>query len=125
MRDKVTIAIIAPVEPEDFFDLLWQGVWEATFDLSSFGVEVQNLTTQHDDVREQRKILETLLDSGPDAIGLLPVHATELNDLIDQHVLRGTPVITFHGDAPESKRVAFVRPDPYRPACWRAKCLPS
>ena len=114
MRDKFTIDIIAPLEPEDFFDLLWQGVWEATFDLSSFGVEVQNLTTQHDDVREQRKILETLLDSRPDAIGLLPVHSTELNDLIDQHVLRGTPVITFHGDAPDSKRVAFVRPDLYQ-----------
>ena len=75
MRDKVTIAIIAPVQPEDFFDLLWQGVWEATFDLSSFGVEVQNLTTPSDDVGEQRKILEALLDSRPDAIGLLPVHA--------------------------------------------------
>ncbi len=114
MRDKFTIAIIAPLEPEDFFDLLWQGVWEATFDLSSFGVDVQDLTTRGGDGREQRKILETLLDSRPDAIGLLPVHATELNDLIDQHVLRGTPVITFHGDAPDSKRAAFVGPDLYQ-----------
>jgi diguanylate cyclase (GGDEF)-like protein len=111
MRDNVTIAIVAPIQPEDFFDLLWQGVWEATFDLSSFGVEVQNLTTQDGDVREQRKILEMLLDSRPDAIGLMPVHVSALNDLIDQHVARGTPVITFHGDAPDSKRVAFVRPD--------------
>lgn len=111
MRDKVTIAIIAPIQPEDFFDRLWQGVWEATFDLSSFGVEVQDLTTQHDDVRDQRKILEMLLDSRPHAIGLLPVHATALNDLIAQHALRGTPVITFHGDAPDSNRAAFVRPD--------------
>lgn len=111
MRDKVTIAIIAPVQPEDFFDLLWQGVWEATFDLSSFGAEVQNLTTEDDDLGGQRKILEMLLDSRPDAIGLLPVHATALNDLIDQHALCGTPVITFHGDAPDSRRAAFVRPD--------------
>jgi diguanylate cyclase (GGDEF)-like protein len=111
MRDRVTIAIIAPIQPEDFFDLLWQGVWEATFDLSSFGVEVQNLTTQRGDVGEQRKILEMLLDSRPEAIALLPVHVRALNDLIDQHVLSGTPVITFHGDAPASRRVAFVRPD--------------
>jgi diguanylate cyclase (GGDEF)-like protein len=114
MRDNVTIAIIAPLQPEDFFDLLWQGVWEATFDLSSFGVEVQNLTTQDDDVGEQRKIMEMLLDSRPDAIGLLPVHASALNDLIDRHALRGTPVVTFHGDAPDSKRAAFVRPDLYQ-----------
>jgi diguanylate cyclase (GGDEF)-like protein len=111
MRDNVTIAIVAPSQPEDFFDLLWQGVWEATFDLSSFGVEVQNLTIERADAGEQRKILEMLLDSRPDAIALLPVHVSALDDLINQHVRRGTPVITFHGDAPESGRVAFVRPD--------------
>jgi diguanylate cyclase (GGDEF)-like protein len=111
MRDNVTIAIIAPIQPEDFFDLLWQGVWEATFDLSSFGVEAQNLTTQGADVAEQRKILETLLESRPDAIALLPVHGSALDDLIAEHVLRGTPVVTFHGDAPESQRAAFVGPD--------------
>jgi diguanylate cyclase (GGDEF)-like protein len=111
MRDNVTIAIIAPAQPEDFFDLLWQGVWEATFDLSAFGVEVQNLTTGRADVAEQREILETLLASPPDAIALLPAHAIALNDLIDRHVLSGTPVIAFYGDAPSSRRVAFVRPD--------------
>jgi diguanylate cyclase (GGDEF)-like protein len=114
MRDNVTIAIIAPLKPEDFFDLLWQGVWEATFDLSSFSVEVQNLTTQHADVQGQRRILETLLDSPPDAIGLLPVHVSALDDLIDRHALRGTPVITFQSDAPNSKRAAFVGPNPYQ-----------
>ena len=128
MRDNVTIAIIAPLQPEDFFDRLWQGVWEATFDLSSFGVEVQNLTTQNDsaqndNVGEQRKILEALFDSRPDAIGLLPVHATALNDLIDQHVLRGTPVITFHGDAPGSRRAAFVRPDLQQAGALAAEVL--
>lgn len=112
MRDHATIATVAPIQPEDFFDLLWQGVWEATFDLSSFSVEVQNLTTERDNVGEQRKILELLLDSRPDAIALMPVHVSALNDLIDEHVRRGTPVITFHGDAPASRRVAFVRPDP-------------
>ncbi len=114
MRNNVTLAIIAPLQPADFFDLLWQGVWEATFDLSSFAVEVQNFTTSSDDVREQRQILELLLDSRADAIGLLPVHATALDDLINQHALRGTPVITFHSDAPDSNRAAFVRPDLHR-----------
>lgn len=123
MPDNVTIAIIAPIQPEDFFDLLWQGVWEATFDLSSFGVEVQNLTTQHDDVREQRKVLEMLLDSRPDAIGLMPVHVSGLNDLIDRHVERDTPVITFHGDAPASRRVAFVRPDSYQSGALAGEVL--
>lgn len=111
MPDHATIAIIAPIHPADFFDLLWQGVWEATFDLSSFGVEVQNLTTQGDDVREQREVLETLLDSRPDAIALLPAHGSALDDLIDEHTLRGTPVIALMGDAPRSQRAALVGAD--------------
>jgi ribose transport system substrate-binding protein len=111
MRDHVTIAMIAPDQPEDFFDLLWQGVWEATFDLSPFGVEVENFATENGDVCEQRQILESLLDRRPDAIGLLPLHSCALDDLIEQHSLAGTPVVTFHGDAPASQRAAFVRPD--------------
>jgi diguanylate cyclase (GGDEF)-like protein len=111
LRDHITIAIVAPVQPEDFFDLLWQGVWEATFDLSSFGVEVQNLTTRDENVGDQRRILEALSDSGLDAIGIVPFHLNALDDLIDRHVDRGTPVITFHADAPGSRRAAFVGPD--------------
>lgn len=40
MRGDISIAVVAPTQPEDFFDLVWQGVWEATFDLASFGVQV-------------------------------------------------------------------------------------
>ncbi|HUA19629.1 MAG TPA: diguanylate cyclase [Bryobacteraceae bacterium] len=109
MKENVCIAIVAPVQPEDFFDLLWEGVWEATFDLSSFGVEVQNLTTKRADVEGQRRILTDLLESGVDAIGLMPAHASALDDLIDEHERRGTPVVTVHGDAPASQRSAFVR----------------
>ena len=109
MKENVCIAIVAPVQPEDFFELLWEGVWEATFDLSCFGVEVQNLTTERADVEGQRRILQDLLGSGVDAIGLMPAHARALDDLIDEHERRGTPVVTVHGDAPDSQRSAFVR----------------
>ena len=54
---EASIAIIAPLQPDDFFDLLWQGVWEATFDLAAFGVQVRNLTTQRYDVAGQQEIL--------------------------------------------------------------------
>lgn len=111
MRENVVIAILAPIEPDDFFDVLWQGVWEATFDLGSFDVQVRNLTTERRDVAGQREILKSLLDSDVDAIGILPSHSTALNDLIDEHELRGTPVVTLHGDAPGSRRSSFVGPD--------------
>jgi diguanylate cyclase (GGDEF)-like protein len=111
MGENFTIAVIAPIQPEDFFDLLWQGVWEATFDLTTFGVQVQDLTTESRDVAGQRKLLENLLNLSVDAIALMPVHGCGLDDLIGQHIRNGTPVVTFHADAPESGRTAFVGPD--------------
>ena len=123
MGENVTLAVIAPIQPEDFFDLLWQGAWEATFDLSSFGVEVHDLTTEGSDVEGQRKILEMLLASPVSAIALMPVHTSALNGLIDQHVQNGTPVVTFRADAPYSRRVAFVSPDPHQAGALAGEAL--
>jgi len=114
VKGDVSIAIVAPLQPEDFFDQLWQGVWEATFDLASFGVQVQNLPTDRYDVGGQRQILQHLIEGGVDAIAILPAHVSALNDLIDRHESAGTPVVTFHGDAPDSRRSAFVGPDPHQ-----------
>ena len=138
MREDISIAIIAPTEPEDFFDVLWQGVWEATFDLAAFGVQVQNLTTPRSDVAGQQDILRQLLDDPVDAIAILPAHASALNALIDEHDSRGTTVLTFHSDAPENRRCAFVGPNPFQSGvlagevlaklmgdCGRVVCLPG
>lgn len=123
MSEEVTIAIIAPMEPSDFFDLLWEGVWEATFDISGFGVQVRDLATEGHDPEGQQRILAELLDAGVDAIAILPAHARSLNELIDRHVSRGTPVITFHSDAPESRRSAFVGPDPLQAGALAGEVL--
>jgi diguanylate cyclase (GGDEF)-like protein len=93
---------------------LWQGVWEATFDLAAFGVQVRNLTTERYDVAGQQEILTQLLDGEADGIAIVPAQANALNQLIDQHESRGTPVVTFHGDAPDSRRSAFVGPNPFQ-----------
>ncbi len=111
---EASIAIIAPFQPEDFFDLLWQGVWEATFDLAAFGVQVQNLTTECCDVAGQQEILKQLLEEQVDGVAILPAHVSALNELIAEHESRGAPVVTFHSDAPESRRTAFVGADPFQ-----------
>ena len=123
MRENVTIAVVAPVQPEDFFDRLWEGVWEATFDLSSFGVQVQNLPTERHDVTGQRELLKRLLDNGVDAIAITPAHFSALDDLIAEHERRGIPVVAFHGDAPASLRSAFVGPDSYAAGALAAEVL--
>ena len=123
MRENVTIAVVAPVQPEDIFDRLWEGVWEATFDLSSFRVQVENLATDHYDAAGQREILTRALQSDIDAIAILPGHSSALDDLISEHERRGTPVITFHGDAPASGRSAFVGPDSHEAGMLAAEVL--
>jgi len=109
----VRIVVIAPKEPAAFFDLLWQGVWEATFDIAQFGVEVADVTPPRHDLAAQRTILSGLLAEQVDAIAIVPLHTTALNDLIARHVARGTSVITFHADAPASGRTLFVGPDAF------------
>jgi diguanylate cyclase (GGDEF)-like protein len=111
---EASIAIVAPLQPEDFFDLLWQGVWEATFDLAPFGVQVRNLPTEPHSVAEQQAVLTLLLEDRVDGIAIVPAHGEALNHLIEQHAARGTPVVTFHGDAPASRRSAFVGPDAFQ-----------
>jgi diguanylate cyclase (GGDEF)-like protein len=111
---EASIAIIAPLQPEDFCDLLWQGVWEATFDLAPFGVQVRNLPTERYNVTGQQEILTQLLEDQVDGIAMMPAHGEALTALIDEHEARGTPVVTFHGDAPRSRRSAFVGPDAFQ-----------
>ena len=107
------IVVIAPQEPAAFFDLLWQGVWEATFDIAQFGVEVANVTPPRHDVEAQRSILADLLHERVDAIAMVPVHDSALDDLIGRHAARGASVVTFHSDAPRSGRTLFVGPDAF------------
>jgi len=107
----MVIAVIAPAQPAAFFDLLWDGVWEATLDVSPFGVAVQSRITDRSDLAAQRAILASLRGEQIDAIALVPSHATGLNPLIDDYIERGIPVITFHSDAPASRRTLFVGPD--------------
>ena len=33
MSENIAIAIVVPIQPEDVYDEVWEGVWEATFDL--------------------------------------------------------------------------------------------
>lgn len=123
MSEEVAIAIVAPVKPEDFYDQVWEGVWEATFDLAAFGVHVDNLTTDHRDAGRQREILADLFDSDLAAIGIAPAHSSALDDLIDEHERRGTRVVTFHSDAPNSKRSAFVGADAKRSGALAGEVL--
>ena len=108
------IVVIAPQEPAAFFDLLWQGVWEATFDIAQFGVEVANVTPPRHDVEAQRSILADLLHERVDAIAMVPVHDSALDDLIGLARRQGS----FRRHFP------FRRPPKRTDVICRARCVP-
>ena len=111
MKSSVHIAVIAPTDPAEFFDLLWEGVWSATFELSPFGVQIDTFKTLGHDIDAQTVILSELLDARYAAIAIVAAHSSRLNTLIARHTDNGTRVVTFNTDAPASARYSFVGPD--------------
>lgn len=116
MHEKnVTIAVVAPQEPFEFFSDFWEGVWSAAYELAPLGVQVNNILVENLDARLQAQSLEELLRNAPDVIVLLPCESQEFDTLIERNVQRGVPVVTVFNDAPLSRRALFVGPD-YRVA---------
>jgi diguanylate cyclase (GGDEF)-like protein len=109
---QLRIAVIAPTSPAEFFGLIWKGVWSAARELSPFGVCLETYETEGHDIAVQRRILVRLLKSRPDAVAIVPAHLDDLNEEIGRVALAGIPVITFHTDAPRSRRETYVGTDP-------------
>ncbi len=107
----VTIAVIAPQEPFEFFDGFWDGAWSAAHEMAPLGVRVLTHSTPGLDANEQARLLRELVGRTVHAVVLLPADSLRLDGLIEQHTLRGTPVVTVFNDAPASRRAAFVGSD--------------
>ena len=122
-RKPIHISVLAPGEPAEFFDLLWEGIFSANFELSPFGVQVHTHQLPGHDVGMQKKILRDLLKTKQDAIAIVPAHTSALNPLIARHVERNTPVVTFNSDAPDSGRCSFVGADARKAGMLAAEVL--
>ena len=105
------IVVLAPGEPVEYFGLLWDGVRSAAAEISSLGARVEYVLTPCYDVVRQQELLADLLSTAPDAIAMVPAHASALDDLIARHAAQRTRVITFNADAPLSRRSSYVGPD--------------
>jgi diguanylate cyclase (GGDEF)-like protein len=117
------IVVIAPEEPVEYFGVLWEGVESASAEISSLGVEVESHRTAGHDLRAQKELLTSLLESAPDAIAMVPAHSTALDELIERHTLDGTHVVTFNADAPRSSRCSYVGADAARSGLLAAEVL--
>jgi LacI family transcriptional regulator len=112
LKKPIHIAVVAPSAPCELFDLLWKGVWSAAFELAPFGVRVDRFETSAHDLTAQKRILANLKVKPPAALVIAPAHVSELDQEIAAMANLPVPVITFHTDAPASRRGTYVGTDP-------------
>jgi LacI family transcriptional regulator len=112
LKRPVHIAVVAPSVPGELFAVLWKGVWSAAFELAPFGVRVDRYETNSHDLIAQKRILANLRVKPPAALVIAPASATELNRELEQFSDLRVPVITFHTDAPASRREAYIGTNP-------------
>ena len=112
LKTPVHIAVVAPSEPCELFDLLWKGVWSAAFELAPFGVRVDRFETNSHDLTAQKRILANLTGKPPAALVIAPAHICELDRQIAALADMKVPIVTFHTDAPASPRGTYVGTDP-------------
>lgn len=109
--------------PAEFFNLIWKGIWSAACELSPFGVRIETCETEGHDAVAERRMLERLLTSPPDAVAIIPAHVDDLNEEIGRIELAGVPVVTFNADAPRSRRRAYVGTDPLQSGALAGEIL--
>jgi diguanylate cyclase (GGDEF)-like protein len=109
--------------PAEFFNLIWKGIWSAACELSPFGVRIETCETEGHDTVAERRMLERLLKSPPDAVAIIPAHVDSLDEEIGRLALAGVPVVTFHADAPRSRRHSFVGTDPLQSGALAGEML--
>ena len=105
----VDIAFITPKDP------LWRDVKEGAHSflagLADHIIKIEWYETDVHDPYREAAILQQVLDSGVDGIGIAPADTTMLTDLIDRAVDNNTAIVTLNTDAPESRRLCFVGQD--------------
>jgi ribose transport system substrate-binding protein len=68
--------------------------------------------TEHENLEQQVEILSNMNLAGVDGLGLSPLDADGEAQIIN-HIAKGTKVITFDSDAPQSSRTTFVGTNNY------------
>jgi diguanylate cyclase (GGDEF)-like protein len=123
LKKQARIAVVAPASPAEYFGLLWEGVRSAATEISSLGMRVDPISLAGQDIGPQRELLGELLKAPPDAVALVPAHASALNDLIEELSAKGTAIVTFNVDAPLSRRCSYVGPDARKSGALAAEVL--
>lgn len=110
-REVLNIAVITPsLEPSlnYFHRIVAMGIDEAEADLSMYRVAIKRYFSDTS-WQSQAEILDSILEKGGiDGVVIYCNDDAMLNERFEQLHANAVPVVTFHGDAPASCRIACV-----------------
>ena len=112
-----TFGMIAKSQGNPFFEAAHAGANDAAKELGAkyqLSIKIDWRTPNEEDAQKQAEILEQLVLSGTDGVIISCSDAVKLTDAINKAVRQGTPVVTFSGDAPASKRFVALGIDDFK-----------
>ncbi len=104
-KRTVRIAMVYPDRPEEFYDSIAAGIDAAAAELADYGVAVEKV--RYKSPLTAAEVLGSIADGAYDGLG---VNSTGpgCDAQIDRLIAKGTPVITFNTDAPDTARLFYV-----------------
>lgn len=112
-----TFGMIAKSQGNQFFEAARVGAEDAARELGAkhgIKIKIDWRTPNDEDAQKQADMIEQLLLSGTDGIIISCSDANKLTDAINKAVKQGVPVVTFSGDAPQSKRFVALGIDDFK-----------
>ncbi|MEO7677302.1 MAG: substrate-binding domain-containing protein [Verrucomicrobiota bacterium] len=116
-QKSYTIGMIAKSQGNQFFEAARVGAEDAARELGAkhgIKIKIDWRTPNDEDAQKQAEMIEQLLLSGTDGIIISCSDANKLTDAINKAVKQGVPVVTFSGDAPQSKRFVALGIDDFK-----------
>src|SRR6267154_6311621 len=101
------LGMIGKSQGNQFFEAAHSGANDAARELGAkhgIKIRIDWRTPNEEDAQKQAEMIEQLLLAGTDGLIISCSDAIKLTDTINKAVRQGTPVATFSGDAPASKR---------------------
>ncbi len=116
-QKSYSIGMIAKSQGNPFFEAARVGANDAARELGAkhgITIKIDWRTPNEEDSQKQAEFIEQLLLGATDGIIISCSDANKLTDAINKAAAQGVPVVTFSGDAPQSKRFVSIGIDDFK-----------
>ncbi len=116
-KKSLTFGMIAKSQGNPFFEAARVGAHDAARELGAkhgITIKIDWRTPNEEDAQKQAEIIEQLLLTATDGIIISCSDSTKTAAAINKAADYGVPVVTFSGDAPQSKRLVAIGIDDYQ-----------